>query len=213
MSRAADRSARRAPALTYAVGVCALLVSLLPEGVARVLELSRTALENGELWRIYTGHLVHASPAHLGWDLLAFVVLAHGCEQRDQARTATTLIAAASVVSIGVLLFDPLLATYRGLSGLDTALFALLVTLHWRRIGGSGLSRPALAVACALLIAKLTFELTTGASAFVAGTGFVTVPLAHVLGACCGLLGGLAPTPRSRSRSSSKPRSTLQPQR
>ena len=59
-------------------------------GEASWLILDRTAVGQGEVWRLLTGHLLHYTPRHLGWDLLAFLLLGGWCEATgllDQSAT------------------------------------------------------------------------------------------------------------------------------
>jgi hypothetical protein len=77
---------------------------------------------------------------------------------------------------------------YRGLSGIDSALFALLL---WQE------RRSRLAILCAVAFAaKIAFEVFAGATVFVArmGTDVVPVPIAHVAGAMTVVL-GISPLP------------------
>ncbi len=76
-----------------------------------------------EPWRLLTGHFTHWTADHLQWDLLVFVALAILFPPR---RLGVLLFSTALLVSLGVILLHPQLPSYRGLSGLDSALFAAL---------------------------------------------------------------------------------------
>lgn len=84
------------------------------------------------------------------------------------------------------------MAAYRGLSGIDSALLALLFVELWRDA-----DRPmhrAMASACAAgFLLKISFELATGTNVFVESMGPATsgVPLAHLAGAASGFLIGV----------------------
>jgi len=109
------------------------------------------------------------------------------------------LCVAASAVAIplAVWVFLPEMQTYRGLSGIDSAAFALLAVLIFR--DNVRTRRWYWAVfACAGFLAfgaKIVFELTTGGMAFVDGSaaGMVPVPLAHLIGAGAGVVAGFVP--------------------
>ncbi len=79
-----------------------------------------------EPWRLVTGHLVHWSTEHLVWDLAVFLGLGVACELRSRRRTALALALAVVGIGWGARLWTPGLDVYRGLSGLDAALFTLL---------------------------------------------------------------------------------------
>jgi hypothetical protein len=102
------------------------------------------------------------------------------------------------------------MATYRGLSGIDSALFALLAV----RVGRQSLSeKDWLKLSIAGIIAggfaaKVGFEFVTGATLFVDSTaaGMTPVPLAHVVGGLVGIVCGL------QDRCSTSPRLANQSQ-
>jgi len=89
------------------------------------------------------------------------------------------------------MIFIPAMSSYRGLSGIDSALFVLLVAgVLKERLQDK--SYPAMLVAgftLLLLAGKILFEMVTGDTLFVSSTdaGFVPVPLAHAIGGICGL--------------------------
>jgi rhomboid family GlyGly-CTERM serine protease len=158
---------------------------------------------DGQLWRIPTCHLTHCSGEHLFWDLAMFLALGVMCERRSVRRWLACLLAAGLAIPLAVLVVQSELATYRGLSGVDTALFTLLaVTLlkeKWRQ-GDTGwlIAIAALLVA---LVGKTLYELLAGQCIFVNATlsGFQPVPLAHLVGAAIGIaVGGWAPLPRTQ---------------
>ena len=136
-------------------------------------------VRGGPLWRIATCHFTHFTYEQLAWDGLPFVLLSLACWRRDARTFYATLLASIVVVPLAVLAFAPHIDTYRGLSGLDSALFALLVAGDKR-----------LRILLVPLVAKIAFELATGSTLFVTnlGSGVVGVPVAHVAGAAIGLL-------------------------
>jgi len=155
-------------------------------------ELERAAVARGELWRVFTGHLTHWNLDHLFWDAATFAALAAACMHWSPRRTMACLIGAMIAISATVLAAHGELATYRGLSGLDTALFTLLAMLMWRDARRNG-DRALGAVAkwaLAGLLAKTAYELASGDTLFVdsAAAGFVPLASAHAAGAVVGLL-------------------------
>lgn len=131
------------------------------------------------LFEIVTCHFLHWSVQHFVWDAIAFIALGLACVRRDRAATLMTLASAILVIPLAVTAFAPEVAVYRGLSGLDSALFALLIVQL----------RARLAVLFGVaFIGKIAFELTTGAAFFATnmGEGVVAVPVAHIAGALVG---------------------------
>lgn len=140
-----------------ALAALAVAATLASDGIGGALAADRGALGAGELWRLWTGPLRHADPAHLTRDLLGLLGLAVMMRGRLGARATGGLIALGLPLPvIGALVGDGTLAGYYGLSGLVHALcvvaLADLAATH---------PRWALPLAVALG-AKLWFELTTG---------------------------------------------------
>jgi rhomboid family GlyGly-CTERM serine protease len=130
-----------------------------------------------------TCHFTHFTYEQLAWDALVFLILGIACARRNRGAFQATLLASIIVVPIAVLAFAPNVTTYRGLSGIDSALFALLLTMESRR------SRL-VALCGAGFVMKLIFEMTTGATVFVSAADFAPVPVAHLSGAIVGLATG-----------------------
>ena len=153
-----------------ALTIAAAAAALLP---GSWLELQR----GGELFRIVTCHFTHWNYEQLVWDGLAFLALGIVSARQNRDAFHTTLLASLVIVPIAVLLFTTL-DSYRGLSGLASALFALVLIQQrsWMSL-----------VAGAVFIGKIAFEMTTGATVFVGdmGEGVVAVPVAHLAGFAC----------------------------
>ncbi len=173
----------RLPLLTLALAATALTIASLP-GAAEGLQFDRNALAQGQLWRLFTGHLTHFDSDHLRWDVLALLLIGTLAERDGRCSTALTLGIAALAIGLAVLWFQPQFTTYRGLSGLDSALFGLVVARHlvagWRERHRFSVAVGALAALGFML--KTLYELSTGDTAFAQGTGYAPVPLAHLVG-------------------------------
>lgn len=184
------------PWLTMLLVTMAGGIFLLPDNGAG-LAYQRDLIAAGELWRALTGHFVHWSPGHLMWDVGTFLVLGVACELRSRKRFLTCLLVSGLVIPGVVWLLLPGLETYAGLSGLDSALFALLgaelVREHSER-GGHAATAFGIALGLGFAL-KIGFEMTNGATVFVGylGPGIVPVPLAHLAGGVVGLLASLPP--------------------
>lgn len=155
------------------------------------LELDRAAVAAGESWRMITAHWTHWSTDHLAWDLAVFVVLGVLAETRSRAAFIACVALSAAAISIVVIGAQPAFMSYRGLSGVDSALFALVLTTLGRDAwlaGRRGLTAATVAVG-ALFAAKTAWEAATGGTVFVdaAEAGFVAAPAAHLAGAAVGV--------------------------
>ena len=182
--------------LTLGLTVAAIAIAALPEAAA-LLQYDRAALRAGELWRLATGHLTHWNFDHLFWDAIALLLLGAYCELRDRRMYARCLAVGAAMISVGLILLRPDVQLYRGLSGLDSALF-VLAAWHYgsdaRRSGDRTGFRAALGAVVAFL-GKIAYESLTGRTLFVdAAAGcFEPLPLSHLLGAAAAVV--VAATP------------------
>jgi membrane associated rhomboid family serine protease len=115
----------------------ALLCGLLacaPTESANSLSLDRDALLNGELWRLWTGHLVHFSPTHAAADiaLLCIVTVIAGRELGSWA-AGMALLVSAPLISLSLIGLVPDLAVYKGSSALSVFFGVVGGTRIWRR--------------------------------------------------------------------------------
>jgi rhomboid family GlyGly-CTERM serine protease len=183
-------SMKRLPFLTFLAAGLALAIHASPAATA-ALQFEREALFHGEFWRMFSGHLTHFGVDHLRWDVIALLAFGSLAEIRSRSRFAVCVVVSAVVISLGVAFFQPQFATYRGLSGIDSALFAFVATdlmLVGRR-DGDRLMFGAGALALAGFLAKCLYETATGQTIFVEpSTAFQPVPLAHLAGAVIGVL-------------------------
>jgi rhomboid family GlyGly-CTERM serine protease len=173
----------RAPRVTLALGAACLLASAWP-GFADLARLERAAVGHGEIWRLLTGHLVHASPTLLAADLLVLVALGCLVEARSRGLLARVLLASALGGSLAVLAGD--LARYSGSSALASGLAAAAAVLWCRspdaRERGAGLGL------LALLALKVALELGGTALFVPLGPGVRVAVEAHLGGALAGSL-------------------------
>jgi rhomboid family GlyGly-CTERM serine protease len=180
----------RIPA-TLAIAAAALAVAAFPE-LGELLQFDRLAIGGSEAWRLATCHLSHWNWDHLKWDWLMFAVLGAVCEWRDPVRMRCCVVAAAIAVSSLVTIQFPEIAFYRGLSGIDTALFTLLAIdllrdamreRNWLLVVATGGMLYGFA-------AKTLFEAATGRTLFVdhESAGFVTIVWDHVVAGVVGAI-------------------------
>lgn len=113
------------PLFTLLLTSVAALLFLLMRSDTNLLALlySRDALQQGELWRLLTGHLMHFSWTHLAADIGGFLLLGVMIE-REQGRP--TLVGLLMVLALGtsaaLWLLVPQLAFYGGISALNYGL-------------------------------------------------------------------------------------------
>ncbi len=184
------RTLARVPA-TLLIGIAALAIAVVP-AAGEWLQLDRVSIAAGEIWRLCSCHLTHWNAEHLKWDLLMFVVLGGACELRNPRQMRWCVAVAAGVVTGLVWCCFPDLQAYRGLSGIDTALFTLLaINLAgdaWRE-GNRLLSLASIGL-LAGFAAKTAFEAATGHTYFVDehAAGFSPLVWDHIAAAVVGAI-------------------------
>ncbi len=197
-------AARHLPGVSLALGAAACLIMAFPS-LADWLQYDRSAVVEGQLWRIATCHLTHWSLDHLFWDVIALLFLGFVIEQDKRRRLLTCMGLSAVSIPLAVYVCMPELSTYRGLSGIDSAVFMLLAIIllrdSWEQRDRGWGDRGWTLVCTALIVgfaAKTGFEFVTGTALFVDATAaeMLPVPLAHVIGAGIGVLCGVQWKPR-----------------
>ena len=112
------------------VKACPPLAGMLPAGgimLAAVLVQCSTGLAEALQWqrsagsgvRWLTSHLCHWSWNHLAWDVFAFGLLSLLSLRVAPSRYLPCLLAAAMLIPLEILINQPMLDSYRGLSGID----------------------------------------------------------------------------------------------
>lgn len=167
-----------------ALGLC--LFALQPFALS--LEFSREPVWAGEIWRLWTGHLVHTDVFHLLLNLspaliiyFAFFPTIRGVELLLCASLFCPLI------SVALLMFYPAIDWYNGLSGLLHALvayFSIRLACTQSRIYWAAL---------VLVWTKILVETLAAQSGYVSFIGDMRViNEAHFIGALIGTSAGVA---------------------
>jgi rhomboid family GlyGly-CTERM serine protease len=176
-------------------------ITLILSGMAAILQIcthlndrmsfDRTAIASGEYWRMVTGHLTHWNADHMAWDVAMFVVLGAMIERRRRAALCWLVIGSAAAISLAVWIGDSRVDQYRGLSGIDSALFtfAALILFDDARQAEQTVAVGALAALAAAFVGKLLWELVSGSTLFVDSSAacFRPLPLVHAVGGCVGV--------------------------
>ena len=176
----------------------AMVVAWWPQA-QDALVWDRNAILAGQAWRWFTGHGVHFSAAHLVADVVALAAAAACIGPGDSRALHRALWLAACLVPAAVLVAEPDIARYGGLSGLAMAAWTLAAA---RRCAGTGRDRILGMTLAAGAVAKLVLEGISGSTLW-AGTAGDAVPCisAHLAGAACGVVAALG---RARDATATK---------
>lgn len=184
--------ARHAPLIlagaASALYLLAVALSPLADSLSLLLRYERTAVLDGQWWRLFTAHAVHLDALHLAMNALALGGLLLLCRPvLTVPQALACLVLYAPAVGLGLLLFSPDVAWYAGLSGV---LHGLLVTAACLLLCEQPLAASVLLAGVALkLAAELTGLWSTGNGAWLDAPVIVE---AHRYGALAGLFGALA---------------------
>jgi len=156
---------------------------------------TRTALAHGDFWRLISCHWVHLNTDHLWWSALTFFVLGSFCEIMNRVKYLTTVGISTIFIPTAIWFVMPHLNVYGGLSGLDCALYSLLIVLFIRREWSAQKWSWIIiyTIMLVLLPAKIIYEMTSGLTIFVSNlhADMVPVPLSHLVGGVVGLSIGI----------------------
>jgi rhomboid family GlyGly-CTERM serine protease len=174
------------------VVLAVLATACWPDGLAH-LRYDRSAMADGEVWRIVTAHLVHLNTAHLLLNLLGLLLLCELQWGELQLRHGFGLFAfSAAAISAALWWLHPALLWYAGLSGVLHGLWSGCV-LYGLWSHKRSASRLLYWGGALLLALKLAMESLFGASestAHLIGGGVVTA--SHLYGALAGAVYVLA---------------------
>lgn len=174
------------PWVTLALAGVALGLALLPsqwvaDPLAQFCFDHQAIVQQGQWWRLLSGHLVHSDRTHLQWDLLGFVFFAGWLELKQRRLLLASL--ASCLILLNLLLLSPWgLDRYSGLSGLLYAPATIVLWQHFRQ-------QPDLISALPLLsgAAKLLSE-TLQQQALLADQGWPLYVPAHWCGVLAAIL-------------------------
>lgn len=178
--------ARRLSDWAALLAILALCLALAAGGdeARQLARYEREALENGELWRLVSAHLVHLGFGHLWPNMAALVVIGALFDGTFRARDwVVTALASAAAIDAGLYWLEPSVRWYVGLSGVlhgFVAAGAFAMLLSAQAIG---------AVLAIGVSAKLIFEQFAGPLPFTAdAVGGPVIVAAHLYGAAGGVV-------------------------
>jgi rhomboid family GlyGly-CTERM serine protease len=165
--------------------VMVALVAFLHFGEApEAWVFDRTAIAQGESWRLVSGHWVHSDLVHAFWDITALLLLGALFESRLQWRLPLALLVAMVGVDVWLWWGDPALQYYCGLSGILNCLLVVGLLQLWRDF-----RQPLVLLTGVGAALKIVVEINAGQS-LLTHTAWPSVPAVHAVGFICGLVSG-----------------------
>ena len=168
-------------AVVFVFSLCAL------QYFSELLELNREQVLAGELWRIWTGHLVHTNVLHMALDSLAALGLYFAFFSTIKlSQLLVYSFVFAPLISVSLLYFYPELDWYNGLSGLLhglVAYFSLRLIRNGETLYWIGLAGVWLKVAVETTRASLGYESLIGS--------MLVISEAHLTGVFVGTVSAL----------------------
>lgn len=126
------RLLRQPPPLVLLVALASLVIQFFPEWRASLL-YDRAAIADGELWRIWTGHLVHFGWAHLFVDGGLLLIVGWIAENQQPWFTRIGFVLMPAFISGCMFWLEPGLARYGGLSAFNLGVLLYIAAQGWRR--------------------------------------------------------------------------------
>lgn len=184
--------------VTLFLAAFCLAAATLGDAGRGLLRYERAGLERGELWRLFSAHIVHLGWSHTALNVVALLLLAGIFAPFMRALEWLVVMAVAALaIDIGLYVLDAEIAWYVGLSGVLHGLFAAGTLALAARD-----ARFALGLALGLGI-KLGIEIVLGPlGATAAMTGGDVVTEAHLYGSVAGAAALGAARMAARRRSS-----------
>ncbi|MDQ6954017.1 MAG: rhombosortase [Mariprofundaceae bacterium] len=168
-----------------AISLLCLVATVSPD-VFSLFVFDRSAIEHGELWRIFSCHFAHFSPLHLIYNLLVFSIAAAIIEINSHRKLIWLYIWLSIVISCSLFIIKPDMVYYAGLSGVSCgilyycALMGLQSDERWQNIS---------LIIIVIIPAKLLFEVISDGSALpYLGASFVPMHSSHIIGCSVAVL-------------------------
>jgi len=151
-----------------------------------IFKFDHNAISNGQVWRIFSGNLLHTNAWHLTMNLagLWVIVFLHELHyKRHTNKLALLFMSLCILEGIGLYVFYPELLTYVGLSGVLHGLFAFGAIMDIRKGLRSGY------LLLLGVMAKVAYEQYFGASAGIAELINARVATeSHLVGVIAGVI-------------------------
>jgi rhomboid family GlyGly-CTERM serine protease len=123
---------KKIPWVFLVLTIAAIVVQLNPGWESRLI-YDRTAVAQGETWRLWTGHLVHFGWPHFIADAGLFLILGRLLERQHPAASYVSLLFMPLAIAVAMYWGDPSMVRYGGLSAINFGLLVFLALQGWQK--------------------------------------------------------------------------------
>jgi rhomboid family GlyGly-CTERM serine protease len=142
--------------IAIALAVVTGLLALMPDGVGSMLAFERHEIMAGQVWRLWTAHLIHYSSWHAFADIAVLGLVAAMAERLFGARLIViAMLLGAPMISLGLLALVPEMTHYEGSSALSYLFGTWCSVFLWRF---SPKLHSTIAVVTGAAVAKLVID-------------------------------------------------------
>lgn len=174
------------PRRTLSFTILALASYLFLGSAPEAWVFDRTAIAQGEWWRLVTGHWMHSDGTHAFWNIGALTLLGTLLEKRLHGNLILALVIGILGVDLWLWWGDGRLLYYCGLSGILNTLLAVGLVHLWY-----DLRQPLVWLVGIGAVAKIVVEISAG-QGLLTQTAWPSVPEVHAAGFLSGLVAGYA---------------------
>ncbi len=181
MVRMEKKKVGASPSLFIAIVAGVVFLVFLVPSFAGLLVYDREEIAAGQVWRLFTGSLVHFSPSHLLLNLVVFVITGGAIAFRRYRGFGLFCVLSAGLIGAALYASFPDMVQYGGLSGVACG---AVVYLALHGLSERGVWRFLCVGALMLTTCKILVECGLGQFLFVNGSdgAFVPAPLSHAVG-------------------------------
>lgn len=174
---------------TFKVPWLTLWISLIVLGLFAVgpdsnsiFVFNKIEINNGSIWRLLTGQLIHNNFDHLFWDLFGFIVLGGIIETNSRRKFIAAFLISALAVCFWMFWIEKDFTIYYGLSGLLNGLLVVAVIVKWKETKNN-----LLFWILGITAIKMVYEMITK-NVFFIDPSIPTIPGTHIAGFLAGVI-------------------------
>ena len=173
----------KVPWLTIAIAALTLALFILGPDRTSCLVFNKIDIcAGGEVWRLFTGQLIHNNFDHLFWDLLSFFVLGSMIEIGSRKKFILSYLLSSLSVGAWMFIIEKEYVVYYGLSGLLNGLLVMAVFMKWVET-----NNRCLLIILPVTAAKMIYEIMTK-NVFFIDPSIPTIPGTHLAGFLMGAI-------------------------